>query len=175
MTTEQLPQITPPSTPDTPKPVWSRRKTIAAVAIAVGVAGAGGVAIWAAAGSSTTTATDAGGPGKLGGQAPGGQGGQVGGAGILESALHGEYVASDGNGGYTTELMQTGKITELSATSLTAVSDDGFSKTYTIDAGTATGGATGVSGLATGESVTIVAATSGATATADSVTAVPTG
>lgn len=53
MTTEQLSRTTQPSTPDSPKPVWSQRKTIAAVA--VGVAGAGGAAIWAAAGSGTAT------------------------------------------------------------------------------------------------------------------------
>jgi len=77
-------------------------------------------------------------------------------------ALHGEYVVSDGNGGYTTQLTQTGKVTELSATSLTAVSDDGYSKVYTIDASV-------VNGVATGDTVTVVATTSGTTATAQSV------
>jgi len=173
MTTEQLPQSTPSSTepstldtPDTPKSGWSTRKTIAAAAVAVGVAGVGGGVIWAASGSSTTTADTAQGPG---GFAPGGQP-PDGGGGILQSALHGEYVASDGNGGYTTDLMQVGKITELSATSLTAVSDDGFSKTYTIDSSTATGSAN----LATGDPVTVVATTSGSTATVESVSEEPT-
>ncbi|WP_410658156.1 hypothetical protein [Amycolatopsis sp. lyj-112] len=53
-------------------------------------------------------------------------------------------------------------MTELSATSLTAVSDDGFSKIYTIDSSVA-------SGVETGDTVSVVATTSGTTATAESV------
>ena len=55
MSTEQLPETTEPSTSDARAPRWSSRKTIAAVAVAVGVAGAGGVVIWAAGGSAATT------------------------------------------------------------------------------------------------------------------------
>jgi hypothetical protein len=68
---EQLPETTEPSTSDARAPRWSSRKTIAAVAVAVGVAGAGGVAIWAAGGSAATTTTAT-------GQVPGGPGGRPG-------------------------------------------------------------------------------------------------
>jgi hypothetical protein len=166
MSTEQLPETTPPippSTPDAPAATWSRRKTLTAVAVAVVVAGAGGGTIWAVNGSADA-ATTTGGTTAPGGQ---GMGGAPQGSAALSAALHGEYVASDGNGGYTTELMQVGKVTELSATSVTALSDDGFSQTYTIDAATATADA---SALATGDTVTIVATTSGDTATADTIT-----
>jgi hypothetical protein len=52
----------------------------------------------------------------------GGPGGQS----MLANSLHGEYVVSDGNGGYTTELTQTGTVTAISSTALTAKSDDGY-------------------------------------------------
>jgi len=143
-----------PGTP--PRPSWSTGKKITAGAVAAVIVAGGGAAVWAASSSaSTETAT-----GMNGG--PGGMTGGPGGAG-LGSTLHGEYVASDGNGGYVTKIMQTGEVTALSATSLTAKSDDGFSKTYTITADQATG-------LASGDTVTVVATESGDTATATSVT-----
>jgi hypothetical protein len=132
-----------------PKNPCGIRKIVTAGAAAVVLAAGGGAAIWAA-GSSTDTASAATAPG---GPSRDGNGSR---------ALHGEYVVSDGNGGYTTQTTQTGKVTELSATSLTAVSDDGFSKVYTIDSSL-------VNGVATGDTVTVVATTSGTTATAQSV------
>jgi len=155
-----------PSTPDqtwgatpapAPKQAWSPGRKIAAGAVAAVIVAGGGAAVWAAS-SSADTDTQAG-PGGM----TGGPGGMRGGAGALGSALHGEYVSSDGNGGYVTKIMQTGEVTELSATSLTAKSEDGFSKTYTITSAQATG-------LATGDTVTVVATESGSTATATSVT-----
>lgn len=147
-----------PGTP--PRPGWSPGKKIAAGAVAAAIVAGGGAAIWAAS-SSAASGTQAGPGGTTGG--PGGMRG----AG-LGAALHGEYVSSDGNGGYVTKILQTGDVTALSATSLTAKSDDGFSKTYTITAAQATG-------LATGDTVTVVATESGSTATATSVTEGETG
>jgi hypothetical protein len=147
-----------PSTPDRTwsaapagpaRPGWSPGRKIAAGAVAAAIVAGGGAAVWAASSSAAT-----------GQQA--GEGGMPGGPG-LGTTLHGEYVASDGNGGYITKITQTGEVTALSATSLTAKSDDGFSKTYTITADQATG-------LATGDTVTVVATESGTTATATSVT-----
>ncbi|GAB3581486.1 hypothetical protein GCM10027445_53420 [Amycolatopsis endophytica] len=148
-----------------PPSKWSARKTVAAAAIAVGVAGAGGVAIYAAGGSTDASATQ-GGPGG-GIQMPGGPGGSQ---AALSSALHGEYVVSDGKGGYTTEAMQIGTVTGISSTSLTAHSDDGYTRTYTIDSDTAAGNDADLSSIATGDTVTVVASVSGQTATADTVT-----
>jgi hypothetical protein len=162
MTTPQAPS-TPDQTwgatpaPDqAPRPGWSPGKKVAAGAVAAVIVAGGGAAVWAAS-SSAATGTQAGPVGMTGGP-----GGMPGGGG-LGAALHGEYVSSDGNGGYVTKIMQTGEVTELSATSLTAKSDDGFSKTYTITSAQATG-------LATGDTVTVVATESGSTATATSVT-----
>lgn len=162
MTTPQAPSTSDqtwgatPAPVTTPKPGWTPGKKIAAGAVAVAIVAGGGAAIWAASSSSAATGTQAGGPG-------GGMLGGPGGAGGLGSALHGEYVSSDGNGGYVTKITQTGEVTALSATSLTAKSEDGFSKTYTITSAQATG-------LATGDTVTVVATESGDTATATSVT-----
>lgn len=159
MTTEQLPgQQTGPhrgAPRQRPPQRWSARKTIAAVAIAAGVAAAGGTAIYVAGGSGSSSSAQAG---------PGGQPMPGGGQADLASALHGEYVVSDGSGGYTTALMQIGKVTAISSTSLTAKSDDGYTKTYTIDSDTAVGS------IATGDTVTVVASVSGDTATAGTIT-----
>ncbi|SEP46068.1 hypothetical protein [Amycolatopsis saalfeldensis] len=160
-----------PSTQDTwggatpPAPgggaAWSgRRKWVAGGVAAVIVVG-GGAGIWAASSSSSTDASGATGGGPGSGQF-GGRG-APGGAATLSTALHGEFVTAGTSGGYVTEFLQKGKVTALSATSLTAQSADGFTKVYTIDATTATG-------VTNGEEVTIVATTSGSTATATSIT-----
>jgi hypothetical protein len=150
-----------PGTPS--RPSWSPGKKIAAGAVAAVIVAGGGAAIWAASSSASTDS--AAGPGGM----TGGPGGMTGGpGGGLGSALHGEYVSSDGNGGYVTKIMQTGKVTALSATSMTAQSDDGFSKTYTITSAQATD-------VATGDTVTVVATESGNSATATSVTEGTTG
>lgn len=150
-----------------PKRTWSTRKVVIAVAVAVGIAGAGGVAVWAASGSVSSTGQGPG--GGMGGGPGGGMNGGPGG-GMMAEALHGEYVVSDGNGGYTTELLQNGEVTAVSDTSITAKSEDGYTKTYTIDADTVVGnGSTDLSSIETGDDVTITATTSGDTATVDSL------
>ncbi len=51
---------------------------------------------------------------------------------VEPGSLHGEYVVADGHGGFSTLVSQTGRITAISATSVTARSDDGFVQTYAI-------------------------------------------
>lgn len=151
-----------PNPPAAPEPAWggapgpgparkNRAKWIAGGTAAVLIAGGGG-AIWAATSSTSSTAA---GPAAPAGS-PAGQGGP-GGPG-LGSVLHGEFATSSGS-----KFTQTGEVTALSATSLTAKSTDGFTKVYVIDSATATG-------IKTGEDVTIVATVNGDTATATSVT-----
>lgn len=133
--------------------------------MAVGIAGAGTGVVYAAGGSPDTDTPAAGGQ-----TGPPDGGGQGGGPGMLSNALHGEYVVSDTDGDYTTQLMQNGEVTAISATSVTAKSDDGYTHTYTIDADTVTGNdSSDLSGIETGDEVTIVASVSGDTDTADSV------
>lgn len=119
------------------------KRIVVTVAIAVGIAAAGGVAIYAASGSTTT---DQGGPGR-GGGGPVLVGGPMGG---MSGTQHGEF--------------QTGEVTEVTDDSITAKSDDGYTKTYVIDDDTEL-----VGDVAKGDDVMIVATTEGSTTTAESV------
>ena len=142
---------------------WSARKTVAAVGVAAVIAAGGGAAIYAASGSSGNAATGPGGMGGPGMSAMGGGPGAGGGQAGPMSALHGEFVVADSNGGYTTEVTQTGTVTAVSATSITTKSADNFTRTYTIGAG---GNATTV---AVGDTATIRGTVSGDTATATTI------
>jgi hypothetical protein len=152
-----------------PKKGWSGKKTAIAAGIAVVIAAGGGAAIWAGTSSADNSAQQGpggfGGPGG-GGQFRGGPGGAFGGGmAALRDALHGDFVVADGSGGYTTERLQTGDVTELSATSVTLTSKDGYKQTYTIDSSTQKTG-----DVKTGDTnVTVVAKVEGQTATATSL------
>jgi hypothetical protein len=149
------------------RPKWSGKKTVAAVAIAAGVTVAGGFTVYAASGATGTGAQTGmpGGPGGMGGI--GGPGGV--GVGGPMNAVHGEFTVSDGNGGYKTAIMQTGEVTAISDTSLTAKSTDGYTKVYTIDKDTAFGNNGSVSDVKSGDTVIVVATPDGENATADRV------
>ncbi|MGW5719771.1 hypothetical protein ACWEVP_26645 [Amycolatopsis sp. NPDC003865] len=157
--------------PAAPKKGWSGKKTAIAAGIAVVIAAGGGAAIWAGTSSADNSAQ--GGPGGFGGpgggqfpgrgQFPGGAMG--GGMAALRDALHGDFVVSNGSGGYTTERLQTGDVTELSATSVTLTSKDGYKQTYTLDDATQKTG-----DVKQGDTnVTVVAKVEGTAATATSL------
>jgi hypothetical protein len=152
--------------PPSPRGRWSGKKTAAAIAIAVGVVVAGGVAVYAASGSAADAQQQQGaGPG----MGRGGTGGGVrGGFGGVMDALHGTFTVSDGNGGYRTEETQTGEVTAITDTSLTAKSQDGYTKVYTINTATTYGGGTKAD-VRTGDTVTVVATPNGESATANNV------
>lgn len=123
--------------PQTEPAHWSLKKTLAAVGIAAVLAGAGAAVIYAASGSTEQSGPGFGGP-------PGGMGGMGGPPGAMgqpgtSDALHGEFVISDGRGGFATEVTQTGTVTEISDASITARSEDGFTQTYLITADTRQG------------------------------------
>lgn len=142
MSTDQLPtehQVWGEPQPSPPR--WGLRETAAAVAVAAVIAALGGAAIYAA---TETNSHAFGAPhqpfGPAGGGMPGGQRGAIGGPGpaaMAPPSLHGEFVVSSGAGGYATELTQTGTVTAISATSITVRSEDGYSQTYVIPAGSA--------------------------------------
>src|SRR4051812_6012390 len=92
---------------------WGLRETAGAVGVAAVIAAFGGAAIYAATEGSSHSfgAHQAFGPG---GGMPGGPGP----ADVGATSLHGEFVVSDGAGGYTTELTQTGTVTAISPTSV---------------------------------------------------------
>lgn len=135
------------------------RKTIGAVAVAAAVAGVGGAAI--AAATETGYHPNSGGFGGFGGF--GGPAGPPPAAHHTSSdplSLHGEYVVADG-GAFETRITQTGKITAISPTSVTARSADGFTQTYVIHE---VEGA-GAPPFAVGDPVVVTATRKGETAT----------
>ncbi|WP_409184418.1 hypothetical protein F9C11_08990 [Amycolatopsis sp. VS8301801F10] len=147
-----------------PRTTWSGRKTALAAGVAAVLAVGGGLAIWA--GTSGNDASAQQGPGGFGGpDGPGGFAGRgMGGIAALRDALHGDFVVPDAAGGYVTERLQTGTITELSATSVTLTSKDGYQQTYTLDSATVKTGSP-----KSGDNVTVVAKVQGTTATATSL------
>jgi len=107
------------------------RKTIGAVAVAAAVAGVGGAAI--AAATETGYHPNSGGFGGFGDF--GGPAGPPPSAHHSSSdplPLHGENVVADDHGGFSTLITQTGTITAISPTAVTARSADGFTQTYVI-------------------------------------------
>lgn len=133
--------------PAAQRPAWTAKKTVAAVAIAVGIAAAGGVAIYAASG--TNQQTGGAGPGGMGGTRPdGGMRGPGSGLGS-GSVTHGEF--------------QTGEVTSISSTSVEVKSTDGYTKTYVIDADTV------AEGVEQGDTVTVIATTEDGKSVASSV------
>ncbi|TWP52099.1 hypothetical protein FKR81_10980 [Lentzea tibetensis] len=129
-----------------PKNQWNAKKTIAAVAIAVGITAAGGVAIYAASGTQAATG---GGPGGQMGGPPGGDGGMMRG-GPLADFPHGEF--------------QTGEVTSISDSSVEVKSTDGYTKAYVIDSDTV------IEGVEKGDTVTVVATEADGKTTAEAVT-----
>jgi hypothetical protein len=116
---------------------WGIRGTLAAVGVAAMIAGFGGTAIYAATGSDAHFIGMHGAPSRDG---PGGPGGghdpfhdaSSNAAADPAAALHGEFVVSDGKGGYTTALSQTGTVTAIDPRSVTARSADGYVQTYVL-------------------------------------------
>jgi hypothetical protein len=110
------------------------RKTVGAIAVAATVAGIGGAAI-AAATETGFHATSGGFPGGPGGPPPAGAHRFS----AEPDSLHGESVVSNGHGGFSTLLTQTGRVTAISPTSVTVRSDDGFVQTYAVHQAKGTG------------------------------------
>lgn len=116
---------------------WGKRETIAAVGVAVVIGVLGGGAVYAATESGGSHrggfAGFPGGPpgaGPFGGDGPGRSG--TGHISLDPAALHGEFVVPNGNGGFQTDVVQVGTVTAVSATSITARSEDGYIGTYVI-------------------------------------------
>ncbi|KOX24813.1 hypothetical protein ADK67_17225 [Saccharothrix sp. NRRL B-16348] len=130
---------------------WNGRKSLAAVAIALGIAAVGGGVIYAA--SNSDAAQGMGGPGGYGR----GNGGLVMMGGPFGGTQHGEF--------------QNGEVTEVSDSSITVKSTDGFSETYQLDGDTQVNGGQGdLDDIVKGDVVTVIAdRTADGQATADSI------
>ena len=138
--------------------------------VAALVIGGGGFAVIKAAGASSSTTSQPAGPGGAQG-GPGGFGGGAMGSNALAGAMYGDFTASDGNGGYTTERLQSGTVTAVSTTSITAQSADGHTTTFVIGpATTVDNGNDQISDVKTGDTVTVIGVVDGSTVTASTIT-----
>jgi hypothetical protein len=85
--------------------------------------------------------------------------------------LHGEFTVRkpDGNG-FRTVAVQTGEVTAVSPSSITVKSEDGFSRTYSVDENTVVGsGRDGIGTVKTGDTVRIAGVVEDGTAKAAAV------
>jgi hypothetical protein len=101
--------------------------------------------------------------------APGKDGGRHGGFGMrgMGMGIHGSFVVKDPSGdGYVTVLMQRGVVTAVSSTSITVKSEDGYSKTYAVDADTKVNRGGAIADIKADADVVVMAKESGSTATA---------
>jgi len=111
---------------------------------------------------STAQAPALGGPDGMGG--PGGMGRHHGprGGDLLHGALHGQLVVPNGTTGYRTVLIQRGKASGVSATSITVTSKDGYVHTYALTAATKVDVGRGKTGtVSNGDAVGLVATETG--------------
>jgi hypothetical protein len=170
----------PPDTSDTLEsgepmsagPFRRRNLVVGLATVAVLAAAATGVALAADSGTPTPSGSPSaspnagtqenGGPGRDGGHGPRGGPGMMGGPGFgiagPMGALHGEFVAPKQGGGYQTLVVQRGKVSSVSSSSITVKSDDGFSATYDVPATTPVNAARdGIGSIKKGDDVTLVA------------------
>jgi hypothetical protein len=162
----------------------SRRNRWIGGAAAVGIGITLGAAGIAAAADPTPTPTPSGGATAQvapPGAPPGGPGmGMHRGRGMREGgpgpgrlgprgAVHGEFTVPDGTG-WRTVAMQRGTVTDVSSTSLTVKSADGYTKTYVITATTMVNAQRdGIGSIKDGDEVAVVATVKSGTATANDV------
>lgn len=85
--------------------------------------------------------------------------------------LHGEFTIRkpDGNG-FQTVAVQTGEVTAVSSSSITVKSEDGFSRTYSVDENTLVGaGRDGIGTVKTGDTVRVAGVVEGGQAKAAAI------
>jgi len=120
------------------------------------------------------------GHGRFGGRHFGGHGGPFGGklfglggfGGFGKfGGLHGEFTVKKPDGsGYETVATQTGEVTAVSPSSITVKSEDGFSRTYSVDENTVVGsGRDGIGNVKTGDTVHVAGIVDGGKASAAAV------
>jgi hypothetical protein len=124
---------------------WTLKKGLLVGGVAVVVAAAAGAGAYAAGNGAAADTGNGQGPGAGGQVGQNGQGGFGGsgggtnagpgglgmGTGGLNAAIHSEYVVLQ-NGSYATMAGQLGTVTDISASSMTVKSEDGFTRSYAI-------------------------------------------
>jgi hypothetical protein len=169
---------TDPTTPDTieygepaPGRRIRRRSLLAGLAtVAVLAAAATGVALASDSptptpSGSATTSPDQGTQKQEGPDGRRGLGGMRGGPGMgglgiagPMGALHGEFVVPKQSGGYQTLVVQRGAVSEVSSSTITVKSDDGFTATYAVPADALVNAARdGIGSIKKGDEVSVLA------------------
>lgn len=170
---------------------WRPRRPIAVAGVAVVALAAGGGVGYAAthslstrpADTATVSATSSPLPAPSAAPAPpGGRGwhafpGRMPGGAIRfapgpigAGLIHGAFTVPKSNGGYQTLDVQRGKVTAVSATSVTVKSADGYTVTYTVTSKTLVDAkAAGIGSVKKGDSVFVTATVSGTTPTATNI------
>jgi hypothetical protein len=78
--------------------------------------------------------------------------------------IHGEFVVPAPGGGYQTMASQHGEVTDVSPTSITVKSEDGYTKTYAVDDGTVVeAGDNGIGDVKVGDQVGVLGVVGGDT------------
>jgi hypothetical protein len=142
---------------------WGKRQTLAAVAVAAVIGGLGGAAVYAATEGSPHT-MGAGMHRPMHGPPPPGAPPvplQPAPAGVL----HSEYVVSDGQGGFSTKMTQTGTVDEITLSSIVVRSDDGYAQIYAFPSSAVVPKPS----LAANDTVTVQATRTGPTVTLNSI------
>ena len=104
---------------------WGKRQALVAVVVAAVIGGVGGAAVYAATeGSPRAMGAGMHGPPPPPGAPPNPMQPEP------TGVLHSEYVVSDGQGGFSTKLTQTGTVDEITLSSIVVRSDDGFTQIY---------------------------------------------
>ena len=169
--------LSPPPTQGPPSPPPRKLLRLPRAGLSVGVAAGlafGGAGIAFAATSVTSSSHASSSPSPSATTVPGpGPGGKVGpskgpfgrglgkGFGRLGGIVHGEVTVPNGSGGYKTVELQVGKVTSVNQTSITVTSADGYQHTYAVASTTIVDAqAGGISSVAGGDQVRLMASTS---------------
>jgi hypothetical protein len=138
------------------------RSTLVAVGVAVGFILAG-LGVAAAQTSSSTTTPEPGSSSTVpNAEAPAPGPGFKGhgfrhGFGLGLGALHGEFTTPAPGGGYQTLATQAGQVTSVDASSIAVKSEDGFTRTYSVDDNTiVTAGNNGIADVKSGDDVHVI-------------------
>lgn len=100
-----------------------------------------------------------------------GIGGLGGLGGLGGGAIHGQLTVPKSGGGYQTVDVQSGTVSSVSPTSITVKSADGFTATYAVTSSTEVNAeSAGIGSVKSGDTVFVMATTSGSSATASDVT-----
>jgi hypothetical protein len=96
------------------------------------------------------------GPGPMDGPGPGRMRVRV--PALAGGGIHGEFTTKKPGGGYQTLAMQTGEVTSVSSSSIAVKSEDGFTRTYSVDDKTRVmAGKEGIGGVKKGDTVRVLA------------------